>query len=506
MPAQRFRPYGVGLAMGAALTAVVLSWAPRQEAGAVPSLPAAPTEKEAQEVAAVFRHIAAEVMPSVVSITTLTKPRQVQMQGNQLDDEAFPFREFFRDDPRFEQFFQQQPRRQRMMPRRQGAGSGFIIDAAGIIMTNNHVVSGADEVRVRLYDGREFIGTEIKTDPRTDVAIVYIKDADDLKPIKLGDSRKMEVGDWVLAFGSPFGLDTTVTQGIISGKGRARNLADREDFLQTDAAINPGNSGGPLVNVKGEVIGINTAIASASGGYDGIGFAIPTHIAGWVGEQLTKNGVVKRGYLGTSIASVDAETAKQFGVNVREGVIVKSVMPNSPAEKSGLEPGDVVLKLAGKPVTDAPTLQGMVEQLTIGESYPLEVVRDGEKKTLTVAIEQMPEQFTMRGVESRERPSAPEFDDLGLQVSPLTKDLAKQLDLPIDKGVVVTGVKESSLAALAGVENGDVIERVGNIQVTDVDEFKKAVSQMSLKDGIVLHLRSSEGKRYVIVKGNAESR
>jgi serine protease Do len=314
----------------------------------------------------------------------------------------------------------------------------------------------------------------------------------------------MEVGDWVLAFGSPFGLEMTVTQGIISGKGRTRSgrIADREDFLQTDAAINPGNSGGPLVNLKGEVIGINTAIASASGGYDGIGFAIPTHIASWVGEQLSKNGEVKRGYLGTSIATVDADTAKQFGVNVREGVIVKSVMPNSPAEKSGLEPGDVILKLDGQPVPDAPTLQGLVEQLTIGKSYPLEVIRDGKRTTLTVGVEAMPAKFSTRGESSREAtPKAVSYDDLGLQVSPLTKDLAKQLDLSANvTGVVVTGVKEDSAAANAGVQNGDVVERVGNTPVKTVEEFRKAVDAASLKDGVVLHLRNAEGKRYVIVK------
>jgi serine protease Do len=491
--------YGLGLALGAALTAAALTWAPRQDALAVPDTP---VPKAAYDMADVFRSVSADVMPSVVSITTVTKARAVEMEQNSPFGEDSPFREFFRNDPRFQEFMQQ-PRR-RMMPRRQGAGSGFIIDASGVIMTNNHVVSGADEVRVHLADGREFIATDIKTDPRSDVAIVHIHDAGKLKAVKLGDSRAMQVGDWVLAFGSPFGLDMTVTQGIISGKGRTRSgrIADREDFLQTDAAINPGNSGGPLVNLKGEVIGINTAIASASGGYDGIGFAIPTHIASWVGEQLTKNGEVKRGYLGTSIASVDADTAKQFGVNVREGVIVKSVMPESPAEKGGLEPGDVILKLNGQQVPDAPTLQGIVEQLTIGKSYPMEVVREGKRVTLNVGVEAMPAKFTMRGGEEpKDSPKAPAYDDLGLQVSPLTKDLAKQLDLsPNATGVVVTGVEEDSAAANVGVQTGDVVERVGNTAIKTVDDFQKAVEALSVKDGIVLHLRNAEGKRYVVVK------
>uniref|UniRef100_A0A7C2K2F4 Do family serine endopeptidase n=1 Tax=Schlesneria paludicola TaxID=360056 RepID=A0A7C2K2F4_9PLAN len=502
MPLTRpLRQYGIGMLVGALLVAAIATWGPRQEAAALPS---DRESKPAQDVSLAFRQVAAEVMPSIVSITTTTKPREIPGRGRSpFDDEAFPFREFFRDDPRFEEFFRQQ-QRPRMTPRRMGAGSGFIIDSSGVIMTNNHVVREADEVRVRLYDGREFVATDIKTDPRTDVAIVRIEGAGKLQAVKIGDSRAMEVGDWVLAFGSPFGLDMTVTQGIISGKGRARNLADREDFLQTDAAINPGNSGGPLVNIHGEVIGINTAIASASGGYDGIGFAIPTHIAQWVGEQLTKNGEVKRGYLGTSIASVDAETAKQFGVNVREGVIVKSVLPDSPAEKGGLEPGDVILKLNGKPVADAPTLQGMVEQLGIGKSYPLEVVRDGKNQVLNVTIEAMPANFTMRGEPSRES-TPPSFNELGLQLSPLTKDLAKQLDLPEDAaGVVVTGIQDGSLAELAGIESGDVIERVGSTPVKTVEEFTKAVKTLSLKEGIVLHLRNADGKRYVVIKGAPE--
>jgi serine protease Do len=501
-----FRQYGAGVAVGALLTAAAVAWGPRQEAVAVPSnADLQPVVREAQEVALAFRHVAAEVTPSIVSITTTTKPRQIEGRGGApFDDDAFPFREFFRNDPRFEELFRQQLRPQ-MQPRRQSAGSGFIIDSNGVIMTNNHVVAGADEVRVRLHDGREFVATDIKTDPRTDVAIVRIKDAGPLKAIKLGDSRAMEVGDWVLAFGSPFGLDMTVTQGIISGKGRARQLADREDFLQTDAAINPGNSGGPLVNLRGEVIGINTAIASASGGYDGIGFAIPTHIAKWVGDQLVQNGAVKRGYLGTSIATVDAETAQQFGVNVREGVVIKSVLPESPAEKGGLEPGDVILKLDGQDVPDAPALQGIVEQLAIGKTYPVEVVRAGQRETVNVTIAEMPASYSARSEAGREKPSTPSFDNLGLSLSPLTPELARQLELPANAtGVVVTGIKEESLAELAGVRTGDIVERVGSTPVTTVEEFRKAVEAASLKSGVVLHLRNADGKRYVVVKSVKE--
>lgn len=490
--------YAVGIAVGVAFTATLWSWGARHEVVAVPS---AQEVRQAEDLSVVFRKIAAETTPSIVSIETSTKARPAE--GNGLPDEEFsPFREFFRNDPQFQEFFRN-PRRRMMTPRQQGAGSGFIIDSAGIIMTNNHVVNGADVVRVRLSDGREFVARDIKTDPRSDVAIIRIDGAGPLKALRLGDSRKTEVGDWVLAFGTPFGLEMTVTQGIISGKGRSRfgQIAEREDFLQTDAAINPGNSGGPLVNLYGEVIGINTAIASASGGYDGIGFAVPTHIAGWVGEQLVKNGAVRRGYLGTSIAAVDNDTAKQFNVGVREGAIVRGVTPKSPAEKAGIEPGDVIVSLNGEKVSDPTALQGIVERLTIDKSYPLVVIRSGAKKTLDVRIEEMPKDFTAaRNARSRTEQPSSSFDEWGLQLRPLTKELARQLGVDLTGGVVVTNVKDDSLASQAGITTGDVIERVGNTPVATVEDFKKAVEALSLKDGIVLHLRGEGGKRYVILK------
>ncbi len=487
------RQYGSGIVLGAAITAVALVWGSHQEVRAVP------TVMDACDLSVAFRTIAADVTPSIVSIETITKARQVDLPGNGIQDEAFPFREFFRDDPRFQEFFRNGPRRG-VVPRKRGGGSGFVINTDGTIMTNNHVVSGADEVRVRFLDGREFVAKDIKTDPRTDVAILRIEGAGPLKPLKLGDSKAMEVGDWVLAVGTPFGLESTVTQGIISGKSRSRDLADREDFLQTDAAINPGNSGGPLINLKGEVIGINTAIASASGGYDGIGFAIPTHIAGWVGEQLAKSGSVKRGYLGTAIAIVDGETAKQFNVSAREGAIVKTVMPSSPADKAGLEPSDVILTLDGQKVSDPLSLQGIVERLDIGKTYPMEIIRDTKRQTLQVTIEEMPASFASKS-KDRERPEVdPSFDLLGLQTKTLTKDLAQQLGFTTLKGVVVAGVKDESPASEVGIQAGDLIERVGNTTVTTVEEYRKALEPLSLKSGIVLHLRNSDGKRYVVLK------
>ena len=493
MSVANWRHYGAGLALGLAIAGGATFWNSQPQAVAVP------TAQAAYDLSNVFRSISAEAMPSIVSIETVTRPRKVDRDMSQLGDEAFPLPEMFKNDPRFRDMLQN-PRRM-MTPQRSGAGSGFIIDSSGVIMTNNHVVQGADEVRVRLYDGREFIATDIKTDPRTDVALIRINDAGPLKALKLGDSRKTQVGDWVLAFGTPFGLEMTVTQGIISGTSRHRGIAEREDFLQTDAAINPGNSGGPLVNLQGEVIGINTAIASASGGYDGIGFAVPTHIAGWVSDQLTKNGRVQRGYLGTSISAVDAVTAKQFSVPVREGVMVRSVLPDSPAEKAGIEPGDVIVKLNEQTVSTPPALQGVVEQLAIGSSYPLEVVRDGKPVALQVKIEELPSQAVSASQEeTKPEPASTAVDKAGLQVTDLTPELARQLDLKATTGVVVSGVTEEGLAARAGVENGDIVERVGSTPVKNVEEFTAALDKLSLEDGVVLHLRNADGKRYVILR------
>lgn len=496
-----FRHTVVAMLAGGALFAAGMTWKSEQTAHALPPHAAA------DELSAAFRAVANEAVPSVVSIETRTKARRVELQGrggSPFDDENNPLRQFFGDDPRFRDMFRQP--QQRMIPEQQGMGSGFIIDASGLIMTNSHVVNGADEVLVRLSDGREFVGEDIKTDPRTDVAIIRIKGDSNLKPIRLGDSHGTEVGDWVMAVGNPFGLELSVTAGIISGKGRGRHIAEREEFLQTDAAINPGNSGGPLLNLRGEVIGINTAIASRSGGYDGIGFAIPIHLAQWVGDQLAKDGKVKRAYLGVVISQVNADVAKQAKVNVREGAFVREVRRDGPADKAGVEPGDVILTLDGKKVVDTQNLQGIVERLEIGKEYPLVVSRDGKQQTLSVSVEEMPGEYTLAAREGSEQaPSRVDaVESLGITVTPLTPQLAGQLGVQITEGLVVTAVDDSGLAGRAGVSVGDVIDRVGSTPVKTLDDLTAAVKAEDLKQGLVLHLRSKDGKRIAILKGNRD--
>jgi serine protease Do len=249
---------------------------------------------EAHELSSAFRHAAKTALPGMVSIETRGRVAMVRGQGNINPEDLFensPFGEMFKSDPRLKDLFRQQPRQ---MPRSHGMGSGFVIDSSGVILTANHVVADAEQVKVKLHDGREFMATEVKTDPKTDIAILRIKADSSLPTIRLGDSDATEIGDWVLAIGSPFGLDATVTAGIISAKGRGPKIATREDFIQTDAAINPGNSGGPLINLHGEVIGINTAISTRSGGYDGVGFAVPINLARWVADQLIEKGLHRR--------------------------------------------------------------------------------------------------------------------------------------------------------------------------------------------------------------------
>ncbi len=479
---------------GGMLVMAGMGLAHRPEAAAVPPLP------KVEDLSGAFRQIASEALPSIVSIESVTKGKQIQSQGTPFDDDS-PFRQFFRNDPQLEELFKNRGQRRMMTPPRQSMGSGFIINSNGTILTNSHVVRGADEVKVRLHDGREFIAKDVKMDPRTDVAILKI-DAPDLKPIRLGDSRAVEVGDWVLAIGSPFGLDMSVTAGIISAKGRNNRIIERADFLQTDAAINPGNSGGPLISMRGEVIGINTAIATESGGYDGIGFAIPTHIAGWVSEQLISSGEVRRGYIGTQIQAVDAKTARQFNVKVNDGAMVHSVLPGSPADKAGLEPGDVILSLNSQKIDTPSALQGVVEQLSIGKSYPLEIIRDGKQQKLTVTIEQLPKDLTalkQEGSNGSGEKADSKFDKFGLELHTLTKDLAKQFGLKATSGVVVTEVEQGSIAEQSGIKPGDLIEKAGGHVINSFEDYQKAKTDTAGADGFVLNVRSSNGRRFFVV-------
>ena len=337
------------------------------------------------QLSSVFRDVSRKVLPSVVSIQVKQK-----LPAGSVDNEDLE--KFFEQHPelpeRFREFFGRQGN---PVPRNsQGMGSGFIIDRSGIILTNYHVVRNAEELTVRLHDGREFVAKDVKGDLRTDVAIVRIEGADDLVPVALGDSDRTQVGDWVLAVGSPFGLDLSVTAGIISAKGRGPGIAEREDFLQTDAAINPGNSGGPLVDMGGRVIGINTAIATSTRSSAGVGFAVPVNMVRWVSRQLIDNGSVKRAWLGVGVSPVDATVARKFNVKVGRGAIVGQVMQESPAAKSGIATDDIILKFNNQLVNGPRSLQGIVEKLEVGKTYTMSVRRGGKSQPVKVTVAEMP--------------------------------------------------------------------------------------------------------------------
>ncbi|MGO8690312.1 MAG: Do family serine endopeptidase [Thermoguttaceae bacterium] len=488
---------------------------------AATSGPAAAMEKSgaatslAKSMSKAFHSAATEVLPSVVMITNTPKPPKMSAQrpgaGENGEEMPFgfkgaPFGDLF-NNPGFHEFFKQMPSMPGM-PRQGGAsaGSGVIVDPSGVILTNNHVIAGDGQITVRLQDGREFKAVDIKTDPDTDLAVLRINGAGTLPAARLGDSDKVDVGDWVLALGQPFGLEGTVTAGIVSAKGRGIGIADRENFLQTDAAINPGNSGGPLVNIDGQVVGITTAISTTNGGYQGVGFAIPVNLAKWVGGQLVQNGKVHRAYLGVIIQPVSQPLAEQFHVKVRQGVLVTEVRPDTPAAKAGLRPGDIILQFAGEAVASPRDLQGLVEKTKIGQTEPLLVLRDGKQLTLQATCRELPTEGAVAtaGSPGSEDAETARFDKLGIAVENLTPQVAEQLGIKADHGVAITEVHRGSLADMAGLAAGMVITQADRQPVKSVADLRKALAGKPLEKGLLLLVQSPEGSRFVVLRAEAE--
>jgi serine protease Do len=448
---------------------------------------------QANALSRAFRDAAHVAIPTVVTIRVTSKPQQMTSQSGENPFKGTPFEDFFNNEDM---------RRQFQQPRRSGVGSGVIIDKSGIILTNNHVVEGADEVTVELNDGREFKATDVKTDPDTDLAVVRISGAGTLPAAKLGDSDALEIGDWVIAVGSPFELDTTVSAGIISGTGRELASVRRAQFLQTDAAINPGNSGGPLLNLDGEVVGINTAIASNSGGYQGIGFAIPVNTAKWVTKQLIEKGSVDRAYLGVKIGEVNRELAAQFGVERGIGVLVADVIPGTPAADAGFETGDIITAFAGKKVSDPHDLQALVERAPFDSQQEVTVLRNGEPVKLNVTVKRMPKDMVAH--EEHASPSAEPKktyanSKLGVGVSDLGAEEAEQLGYKDMTGALVTSVDEGSVAAEKGIREGMLIRRVGKTAVSNRADFEKAVEGASVEEGVLLLVRDPQGNQFFVV-------
>ena len=375
----------------------------------------------------------------------------------------------FAAPPGFEDFFRQFFGDMQLPPAvRHSLGSGFILSPDGYIVTNNHVIEGADEIVVKLHDGRSFKAKIVGTDPKLDVALLKIP-ARGLPAARLGDSDRVRVGDWVIAIGNPFGLSFTVTAGIISAKGRVIGAGPYDDFLQTDAAINPGNSGGPLFDTEGRVIGINTAIYTRSGGNNGIGFAIPINVARPVIEQLRATGHVVRAYLGVFIREVDEQAAKALGLARPEGALVQRVVKGSAAEKAGIRPGDVIVAVDGHPVKNAHDLPKRIALRRPGERVRLRVVRDGKAREIVAVLDRMPEEGAPRAARGGVR--------LGLVVAELTPAERRRLDTAAEFGVVVRRVAPGSPAARAGIEPGDVIYLVNGRKIRHVQDFEEVVSR-----------------------------
>ena len=413
--------------------------------------------------------VAAAVKPAVVNVSTT---RTIKTPG---------ITNPFFNDPFFRQFFgnafgnPEGPREHKQA----SLGSGVIIDNSGYIITNNHVVKDADEIKIKLSDGREFKGKVIGTDQKTDIAVIKIA-SDHLPVLKIGDSDRLKVGERVFAVGNPFGLNQTVTSGIVSATGRANmGLADYEDFIQTDAPINPGNSGGALVNIRGELIGINTAIFSTSGGYQGIGFAIPSNMVRTVMESLIKTGKVVRGWLGVSAQSLTPEIAKQFGLKEQGGALVGDVAEGSPAEKAGLKRGDLIIKYDGKQVNDPAQLKNMTAGTPVGKEVLLHIVRDGKTKTVKVDIAEL----TSTGQIMQSA-----FDNYlrGIHVQDLTPEIRKGLTIPARvTGVLVTDIEEGSPAERVLVRN-DVIIEIDKNRINTVQDYEKIGDHIKPDQSVLL--------------------
>lgn len=442
--------------------------------------------------AAGFTDVAKAVTPAVVNITTSGSDMVSDTRGSRDRREEFfgsPFGPF---GPR--RFGPPMEPRER---RGGGQGSGVIVSTDGYVLTNNHVIADAKIVTVTLPDKREFKGRIVGTDPKTDIAVVKI-DGDRLPTIPWGDSSRLQVGEYVLAIGNPFGLSSTVTLGIVSALGRGHmGITQYEDFIQTDAAINPGNSGGALVNTKGELIGINTAIFSQTGGYQGVGFAVPTGMSKPIYESLVKTGKVVRGYLGIGIQDLNQNLAKSFNLKGSNGAIVTDVKEDGPAEKAGLKQGDVIISYEGATIDDAVTLQRLVTRSTVGSQATVKVVRDGQEKDLRITIGELPENPQIAKVDS----SSTEQPLAGLAVQELDRETAQELGIKGKlQGVLVTDVEPDSEAERSGLMPGDVIREINRKPVTSLKDYERAASDLKKGQNVLVLINRRGASLYLSAK------
>ena len=447
-----------------------------------PQTVSASTISETPMVPANFSNLAEKVRPGVVNIQVVKKVKNVDFgfRGNPFGEQN-PFGDFFGP------FFEGNPPSGEY--KQQGIGSGFVISQDGYILTNNHVVEDADQIKVKLANGKEYEGKVVGRDPKTDLALVKIERASDLHPLKLGNSEDLKVGSWVVAIGSPFGLEQTVTAGIVSAKGRVIGSGPYDNFIQTDASINPGNSGGPLVNMGGEVVGINTAIIPNG---QGIGFAIPINTAKEIVPQLEEKGHVTRGWMGVSIQGVTPALAKSFDLKEKQGALVAQVVSGGPAEKAGIEQGDVILGFDGKEIAESKDLPRIVASTPVGKTVTVKLLRNGKVVDGQVKVGEMEE-----NVDISKHPSS--HKTLGIVVQNLTPEIAKELGVKRDAGIVVTQVEPGSPAADAGIQTGDVIQQVNRKPVKNVEDFVQKVERAKDKDSVLLLIQRGQNSLFAAV-------
>jgi serine protease Do len=430
-----------------------------------------------------FVSLVKKVGPAVVNISTTQVRKSAESVPSPFGDQD-PFNDFSR------RFFG--GRMPRGSQRQRGLGSGFIIDRDGTILTNYHVVDGAQKIVVTLSDGRSFDAKVLGRDQKTDIAIVKINSPQDLPVVTLGDSDRLDVGEWVLAIGDPFGLDHTVTSGIVSAKGRQIGAGPYDSFIQTDASINPGNSGGPLLNMRGEVVGINTAIFSQSGGNIGIGFAIPTNLVRGILPQLKNKGKVVRGYLGTVIQRITPELADSLGLKSPHGALVAETTKDGPAARAGIRAGDVIVEFNGKEIKDSADLPLQVSSVTPGTAVQVKILRDSKEVTLPITVGEMKENEVVASTE--------EQGGFGLAVQTVTPEVADNLGLGRAEGVVVTSIKPGSPADEAGLQRGDVIAQVNRHPVRNVADYNREMGNAGKEKTLLLLVKRGDGSLFLALK------
>lgn len=453
--------------------------------------------KTAMSIQNLFTSVASRLKPSVVNIR-IEREAQSNIRWMTPDGEEAPggieefFEHFFRRAPGL----RRPPRQERF--RTEAAGSGVIIDTEGLILTNNHVIDNAHQITVKFYDGDERPAEVVGQDPQTDLAIIRVEGRSDLTPAKFANSDEVKVGQWAIAVGNPLGLEQTVTIGVVSALGRSGIGATTiEDFIQTDASINPGNSGGPLVNIEGKVVGINTLIFNAPG--SGIGFAIPSNMASRIAWQIANDGMVHRPYLGISMQPVTSELATHYGLENRYGAVVLQLMEDSPAEKSGLKPMDIIIAINGEEMQATSDVQRFVFNRNVDEVLDITILRDGEKKNIEVKLEQMPESFGIASAPARRQRSkeseSTELNELGITVQSQAEGASNKTD----KQLVITNITQDSQAEKAGLRRGDIISQVNSKEVTTEQELEKALKRRRDKSSVFL-IRRGNAPMFLILK------